>query len=94
MDPSTSGSFVVVKSGTALRGLDLFVALHICIEGSKVVTVTSPKNPPAVQRAPKVPSTYRRLGVHKIQLKPDADQKLRRCPFSVRQAVTDELNDL
>ena len=32
---STTGSFVLIKSGTALLGLHLIVALHMCIEGAK-----------------------------------------------------------
>lgn len=107
---STTGSFVVVQSGTALLGLDLVVALHMRIEGTKVVTDDSSDDPTA-RRAPTVPSTISQLApkiqvqeigcakgfVHKIQLKPEAvpiQQKVRRLPFSVRQAVSDELKDL
>lgn len=83
---STTGSFIVVKLGTALLGLGFFVALHMCIEGTKVVTVTGPNDPPTVQRAPTVPCTTpqntpeietqaiesAKRFVHKIHLKPDA----------------------
>lgn len=107
---STTGTFVVVKSSTALLGLDLFVALHMCISGNKVVTNTSPKDPHPVKYAPTAPSTppltaseahVREVGcakgfVHKIHLKQQTvplQQKLRRLPFSVRQAVMDELKE-
>ncbi len=83
---STTGSFVVVKADAVLLGIDLFVALHMCIEGRKVVTATSPKESPTVQRAPAVSNTTPQTApetqvqetgcakgfVHKIQLKPDA----------------------
>lgn len=107
---STTGSFLVVKSGTALLGLDLVVALHMRIEGTKVITADSSDGPIA-QKTPTVPSATPQLApeiqvqeigcakgfVHKIQLKPVAvpvQQKLRRLPFAVRQAVSDELKDL
>lgn len=108
---STTGSFIVVKSGTALLGLDLIAALHMHIEGTKVLSTTSSEGPPTVQTVSAAPCataqaapeiTIQEIGcakgfVHKIQLKRDAvpvQQKLRRLPFSVRQAVSDELKDL
>ena len=54
---STTGSFVVVKSGTALLGLDLFVALHMCIKGDTVVSATRPIDL-TVKCAPTIPRTF------------------------------------
>lgn len=67
-----------------------------------------PFDPPTVQRAPTIPSTVPQTALEtrvqemecatgKLQLKTDAvpvQQKLRRLPVFVRQAVTDELKDL
>ena len=36
-------SFMVVESGAALLGLNPFVALHMCIEGNKVIPAANPK---------------------------------------------------
>ena len=100
---------MVVESGAALLGLNMFVALHMCIDGNKVITAANPSGSPDPK--PTLPVTMpltapetqvREIGcakgfVHKIQLKPHAipvQQKLRRLPFSVRQAVTEELQDL
>lgn len=99
---------MVVESGVTLLGLNMFVALHMCIEGDKVITANPSGSPDPKSILPvpiplSAPETkVREIGcakgfVHKIQLKPYAipvQQKLRRLPFSVRQAVTEELQDL
>lgn len=105
---SAKSSFMVVESGVTLLGLNMFVALHMCIEGDKVITANPSGSPDPKPILPvpmplSAPETkVREIGcakgfVHKIQLKPYAipvQQKLRRLPFSVRQAVTEELQDL
>ena len=100
---------MVVESGAALLGLNLFVALHMCIEGNKVIPAAKPNvcpdpesavpvAPPLIAAEAQVQEVGCAKGfVHKIQLMPHAipvQQKLRRLPFSVRQAVTEELKDL
>lgn len=42
----------MVKSGTALLGLDLVAALHMHIEGTKVISTTSSEGTPTVQTTP------------------------------------------
>ena len=106
---SAKCSFMVVESGAALLGLNLFVALHMCIEGNKVIPAAKPNvcpdpesavpvAPPLIAAEAQVQEVGCAKGfVHKIQLMPHAipvQQKLRRLPFSVRQAVTEELKDL
>uniref|UniRef100_A0A3B3WSA7 CCHC-type domain-containing protein n=1 Tax=Poecilia mexicana TaxID=48701 RepID=A0A3B3WSA7_9TELE len=105
---STAGTLVVVESGAALLGLDLFQSLQMKLEGRKVIT-TSTSPTPTVE--PAVPETvsdhspdmsvqevgYAKNFIHKVHILPNAvpvQQKLRRLPFSVRQAVSEELKDL
>ena len=73
---------MVVESGAALLGLNMFVALHMRIEGNKVITAANPSGSPDPK--PTLPVTMpltapetqvREIGcakgfVHKIQLKP------------------------
>ena len=70
----TTGSFVVVKSGTALLELDLFLALHMCIKVYTVVTATSPTDL-NVQCASTIPSTspqlHQRLGCWRWDVQKD-----------------------
>ena len=95
---SAKCSFMVVESGAALLGLNLFVALHMCIEGNKVIPNVnlkgSPDTKPTVPIAMALTAPEAQVQedgcaegfVHKIQLKPHAipvQQKLRRLPFSV-----------
>lgn len=49
---STTGTFVVVKSGMALLGLDLVAALHMRIEGAKVITTLPGGSPAASPTSP------------------------------------------
>lgn len=83
---------MVVESGAALLGLNLFVALHTCIE-SNVSTdpgLTAPAAPPLIAPEAQVKEVGCANGfVHKPHAIP-VQQKLRRLPFTVREAVTEE----
>uniref|UniRef100_A0A096M937 CCHC-type domain-containing protein n=1 Tax=Poecilia formosa TaxID=48698 RepID=A0A096M937_POEFO len=98
---STAGT-LVVESGAALLGLDLFQALQMKLEGC---------TPPTPMVQPAVPETvsdyspdmsvqevgYAKNFIHKVHILPNAvpvQQKLRRLPFSIREAVSEELKDL
>lgn len=105
---SAVGTLVVVESGAALLGLDLFQALQMRLEGRKVVTAGTPPTPTVQNAAPETVSDhvpevsvqevgYAKNFIHKVHIQPDAvpvRQKLRRLAFSVRQAVSEELKDL
>lgn len=97
----------VVKTGTALLGLDLFKTLGLCIENNTVLSnaptspaVMSPAGPYSVVTEIKTgPVTTEKLGlakgfIHQIKIREGVQpvqQKLRRLPLSVRQAVSEEL---
>ena len=106
---SAVGTLVVVESGAALLGLDLFQALQMKLEGRKVVTTNTQPTFTAHPAAPKTVLEdaasevsvqeigYAKNFIHKVHVLPNAvpvQQKLRRLPFAVRQAVSEELKDL
>ena len=88
--------FNVVESGAPLIGLDLCEALNIEIKGGRLV------EPPPIMDCAVISQSDKGLGhaknfVHKVQIRSDVkpvQQKLRRLPLSVREAVTKELNEL
>lgn len=100
----------VVETGTALLGLDLFKMLRLRIENNTVLShavaspaVTSPAAPVADVTEIKVgPVTGEKLGlakgfIHQVKVREGVQpvqQKLRRLPLSVRQAVSAELERL
>lgn len=100
---SAACSFMVVESGAALIGLNLFVALHTCIEGNKVLPSTKSNvstdpgltAPPLIGPVAQVQEVGCANGfVHKIQLKSHTipvQQKPKRLPFMVKDVVTEEL---
>ena len=92
----SQGTFFIVPSGTPLLGMDLFTALHMEIRDGHIATTT-----PTVQNSP-VDNVTESLGVadgfvHKVKTRSDVQpiqQKLRRLPFAVRDAVSEELKRL
>lgn len=99
-------TFYVVKTATALLGLDLFRALRLSFEHNAVLPdAASPlaANSPAVPAAEiKAGSLTEELGlakgfIHKVKVREGAQpiqEKLRRLPVSFRQAVTAEIERL
>jgi len=91
-DGSTAmGTFYIVKSGSPLLGMDLLKALHCRIEGDAVITHENSEILPV--HTVGCASGF----VHKVKVKEGfipVQQKLRRLPLSVRQAVSDELKHL
>lgn len=94
----TTACFYVVKGGSALMGMDLIRALNCSFHFG---TVTAPNDLLALVgetiSAPDTSVGCVKGFVHKPTVKPDATpvrQKLRRLPFSVRQAVSAELDSL
>ena len=90
----------VVKAGTPILGMDLFMALNLRVVGNKVITKDMPAAPSApVCQIEAVPPTLGRAKafVHRVKVKDDVtpvQQKLRRLPYSVKEAVTQELDRL
>lgn len=98
-------NFYVVDSGTALMGRDLISTLCLRIEGNTVYTPAKsvlPLPPTASVKHLTTTSPSATLGcaigfMHQVKVSPTAvpvRQKLRRLPFSVRTAVSEELNRL
>lgn len=89
-DGSTAvGTFYIVRSGSPLLGMDLLKVLYCCIVGYTVTDNSEILTLHAVGCA----SGFR----HKVKVKEGfvpVQQKLRRLPLSVRQAVSDELKNL
>nr|XP_055032791.1 uncharacterized protein K02A2.6-like [Misgurnus anguillicaudatus] len=90
----------IVKTGTALLGMDLFKALRLSIDNNSVL---SPAGPMTEIREIKARSvTGEKLGlakgfIHRVKVRKDVQpvqQKLRRLPLSVKQAVSAELERL
>lgn len=90
----------IVKTGTALLGMDLFRALRLSIDNNSVL---SPAGPVTEIREIKVRAvTGEKLGlakgfIHRVKVREDVQpvqQKLRRLPLSVKQAVSAELERL
>ncbi|KAL1254359.1 hypothetical protein QQF64_016588 [Cirrhinus molitorella] len=87
-------SFYVVPGETPLLGMDLFTALHLDIRNGSVASSADTGQIAANFTEP--------LGlaagfVHKVNVRPDVppvQQKLRRLPFAVRDAVSQELKRL
>lgn len=105
---SVTGIFNVVKSGVPLIGLDLCEALDIVIKGGRLVEPPpEPVMDCAAISQPEpllLPTGHRvekgighaKNFVHKVQTRPEVkpvQQKLRRLPLSVREAVTNELEE-
>lgn len=92
---SVPATFYIVKSGNALMGMDLIHSLNLCITGNKVLTLKQ-----SVQQVfhTDTPSFgCAKNYVHKVKMHENfipVQQKLRRLPFSVRDAVSTELNRL
>ena len=89
--------YVVKNTGTALLGMDLFRALGLSIINNSVLPSAAP-----VAEVNAGPATGEKLGlakgfVHRIKVREDVQpvqQKLRRLPLSVKQAVSVELERL
>lgn len=96
----------VVKTGTALLGLDLFRTLKLSIGSNNTDPETMLKSTVTLPAAPvdKVVSAVigKKLGlakgfVHKMKMKDDiqtVQQKLRQLPVSIREAVSAEIDRL
>lgn len=106
-DTTILATLYVVKTGTALLGLDFFRALTLSIELNAVLSPTT--SSPAVTSPAAVVAeviarsvTEEKLGlakgfVHRVKIREDVQpvkQKLRRLPVSVRQAVSAEIERL
>lgn len=94
-------SFYVTDSGTPLMGMDLITALKLRIEGNTVLPTSSASKPVlqlSMDSAAESPSVGCVEGfMHKVKIRDNAKpvrQKLRRLPFAVRSAVSDELQRL
>ena len=88
------------KAGTSVLGMDLFRALGLSIVGNSVLSPAAP-----VSEVEPGPVTGVKLGLakdflHRVKVKEGNEavqpvqQKLRRLPLSVRQAVSTELERL
>ena len=93
-------NFYVTDNGTPLMGMDLITALKLRIEGCTLLSA-SPASRPVMQLATASkdsPAMGCAKGfMHKVKISESASpvrQKLRRLPFAVRSAVSDELNKL
>uniref|UniRef100_A0A3P9H5V6 Gypsy retrotransposon integrase-like protein 1 n=1 Tax=Oryzias latipes TaxID=8090 RepID=A0A3P9H5V6_ORYLA len=96
----------VVKTGTALLGLDLFRALRLIIDNNAVLPEAASSPTVTSSTAPvdeiKTGAAAEKLGlakgfIHKVKIREDVQpvqQKLRRLPVSVRQAVSCEIERL
>ncbi|ROL53190.1 hypothetical protein DPX16_21123 [Anabarilius grahami] len=90
----TQVSFFIVPGGTPLLGMDLFTALHLDIRNGSVVS--SAKNGQVAVNFTE-PLGLAAGFVHKVNVRSDVlpiQQKLRRLPFAVRDAVSQELKRL
>ncbi|KAF7641581.1 hypothetical protein LDENG_00277080 [Lucifuga dentata] len=99
-------NFYIVDSGTALMGRDLISALHLRIEDNTVYLLSTslllPASATSVGYVTSQPASPPTLGcakgfMHEVKVSPTAvpvHQKLRRLPFSVWTAVSEELNHL
>lgn len=98
-------NFYVVDSGTALMGRDLISTLRLRIEGNIVYAPAksvTPLLPTASVKHVTTTSPPTPIGcaigfMHQVKVSPTAvpvRQKLRRLPFSVRSAVSEELDRL
>ncbi|GAA6098722.1 ankyrin-3-like isoform X1 [Tachysurus ichikawai] len=93
---STQTDFYIVCNGTSLLGMDLFTALHLQIQDGHI----EPPASPAEDRT--AVNNTEALGIatgftHKVKMRsdvPPVQQKLRRLPFAVRSAVSEELKRL
>ncbi|KAJ8335337.1 hypothetical protein SKAU_G00386790 [Synaphobranchus kaupii] len=99
--------FYIVKTGTPILGMDLVTALQLHFKGGQVIPETETVKVCATLCQP---DTHRKQEnespiafgcakdfVHKVKIRPEVkpvQQKLRRLPLSVREAVSQELRNL
>lgn len=94
---SSNKDIYIVYHGSAVLGRDLFRALRMQVIDGQVIPASSIQSNYAVESV-----TVETLGctkgfTHKVKVCPDVkpvQQKLRRLPFSVREAVSKELKKL
>lgn len=94
---TTNRKIYIVYQGSAVLGRDLFRALRMQVINGQVTQALSTQSHYAVESV-----TVEKLGcakgfIHKVKVRPDVkpvQQKLRRLPFSVREAVSKELKKL
>lgn len=94
----------MVEEGIALLGMDLISNLHLCINADTITTSDATAATPVLSTATTEPliTPPPEIGcvkqfVHKIKVDPIVQpvcQKLRRLPFTVRAAVSAELDHL
>lgn len=92
---SVPATFYIVKSGNPLMGMDLISSLNLCIQGNKVITFKQSVEQVSHSATPDFGCANH--FVHRVNLRENAasvQQKLRRLPFSVRDAVSAEVNRL
>uniref|UniRef100_A0A5S6Q5I1 RNA-directed DNA polymerase n=1 Tax=Trichuris muris TaxID=70415 RepID=A0A5S6Q5I1_TRIMR len=83
--------FFIVGSGIPLIGMDLISALRITIKGTEIVAAIGPERP-SLKRLTSI-----KQFVHKVKVRPNVkpvQQKLRRLPLSIKNAVSEELRRL
>ncbi|CAI5683364.1 unnamed protein product [Oreochromis niloticus] len=105
---SASTDLYIVRTGTPILGMDLVTALQLHIKGGQLV-LESPKVCATLQQTSALPAHCKQecespsaFGcakdfVHKVKVRPEVkpiQQKLRRLPLSVREAVSAELKNL
>ena len=99
--------FFIVKTGTPILGMDLVTALQLHFKGDQVISETGTVKMCATLRQPDThckqecesPTAFgcAKGFVHKVKVRPEVkpvQQKLRRLPLSVRDAVSQELRNL
>ncbi|XP_037611722.1 uncharacterized protein K02A2.6-like [Sebastes umbrosus] len=95
-----SATLYVVKTGTALLGMDLFRALRLSIDNNAVLSTAAPVA--EIEEINTGPVAGEKLGlakgfIHRVKVREGVQpvqQKLRRLPLSVKQAVSAELERL
>ncbi len=97
-DITCSTSFFVVESGTALLGMDLINGLHLRFEGNSILPARTSAPVLRLIDSKPLPALGCAKGfVHKVKISSAVAlvrQKLRRLPLSVRDAVSEEINQL
>ncbi|KAK7912339.1 hypothetical protein WMY93_012550 [Mugilogobius chulae] len=105
---TASTDFYIVKTGTPILGMDLVTALQLQIQGGQLIAQASKVCATLLQT--KTPNTHKAKDcespamfgcaknfIHKVKLRPEVkpvQQKLRRLPLSVRDAVSKELKNM
>ena len=101
---SVPADFFIGPSGTRILGMDLFTTLglnivHGCVTPASVLSTSVHQTSASQTSNPNVTGTlgYAKGFVHRVKIRPDVvpiQQKIRRLPFDVRDAVSQEVKML